>query len=143
MFFGEYEYKLEQKGRLPIPPKFKREFKDGMVLLPGVEPCITVYTPSEWKKVSAEFTTGSINRSKMRKLNRALFASAFYLSLDGQGRVALPVPLREHAGIEIEEEVVVAGANTYLELWSKDNWEQEKADSQAQAWQIIESLERQ
>ncbi len=143
MFFGEYEYKLEQKGRLPIPPKFKREFKDGMVLLPGVEPCITVYSLPEWKKVSAEFTTGTINRSKMRKLNRALFASAFYLSLDGQGRVALPVPLREHAGIEIEEEVVVAGANTYLELWNKDKWEQEKFDSQEQAWQIIESLERQ
>ena len=100
------------------------------------------YTIPEWKKVSAEFTTGTNNRSKMRKLNRALFASAFYLRLDGQGRVALPVPLREHAGIEIEEEVVVAGANTYLELWNKDKWEQEKFDSQEQAWQIIESVER-
>ena len=141
MFFGEYEYKLDQKGRVPIPPRFKRDFKDGMVLIPGIEPCITAYTPPEWKKLSTEVTTGSVNRSKLRKLNRALFASAFYVNLDGQGRVALPVPLREYAGIE--EEVVVAGANAYLELWNKGQWAEEKASSQEQAWQIIESLERQ
>jgi len=141
MFFGEYEYKVDDKGRVPIPPRFKRELKDGMWLIPGIEPCITAYTLSEWKKLSAEVTTGPVNRSKLRKLNRALFATAFYINLDGQGRVALPAPLREHAGIE--DEVVVAGANTYLELWNKEQWEQEKASSQEQAWQIIESLERQ
>lgn len=140
MFFGEFEYKIDQKGRVPIPPRFKREFKDGIVLAPGIEPCITVYTLSEWKKLSTQVTTGPINRSKLRKLNRALFATAFHLVLDGQGRVALPAPLREYAGIE--EEVVVAGANTYLELWDKGQWEQEKSSSQEQAWQIIESLER-
>ncbi len=141
MFFGEYEYKIDDKGRVPIPPRFKRELKDGMWLIPGIEPCIMVYTLSEWKKLSAEVTTGAINRSKLRKLNRALFATAFYINLDGQGRMALPAPLREHAGIE--EELVIAGANTYLELWNKEQWEQEKASSQEQVWQIIESLERQ
>lgn len=141
MFFGEYEYKIDDKGRVPIPPRFKRDLKDGMWLIPGIEPCITVYTLPEWKKLSAEVTTGAINRSKLRKLNRALFATAFYVNLDGQGRVALPAPLREYAGIE--EEVVIAGANTCLELWNKEQWEQEKASSQEQVWQIIESLERQ
>lgn len=141
MFFGEFEYKLDQKGRVPIPPRFKRDFKDGIVLTPGVEPCITVYTIPEWKKLSTEMTAGPLNRSKLRKLNRALFATAFFVNLDGQGRVALPAPLREYAGIE--EDVVVAGANTYLELWNKEQWEQEKSSSQEQVWQIIESLERQ
>jgi len=141
MFFGEFEYKLDQKGRVPIPPRFKREYKDGIVLTQGAEPCITVYTIPEWKKLSTEMTAGTLNRSKLRKLNRALFATAFFVSLDGQGRVALPAPLREHAGIE--EDVVVAGANTYLELWNKEQWEQEKSNSQEQVWQIIESLERQ
>jgi len=141
MFFGEFEYKLDQKGRVPIPPRFKREYKDGIVLTPGVEPCITVYTIPEWKKLSAEMTAGTLNRSKLRKLNRALFATAFFVNLDGQGRVALPAPLREYAGIE--EDAIVAGANTYLELWNKEQWEQEKNSSREQAWQIIESLERQ
>ena len=54
--------------------------------------------------------------------------------------MALPVPLREYAGIE--DEVIVAGVNTYLELWNKEQWESEKTISQEQSWQIIESLER-
>ena len=140
MFLGEFEYKIDEKGRVPIPPKFRRELKEGVVLRPGVERCIDVYTLVEWKKVAAALTTGPIPRSKWRRLNRAIFATAFSLNMDGQGRIAIPAPLREHA--EIEDDVVIAGANTYLELWNKEQWESEKAISQEQAWQIIESLEQ-
>ena len=82
--------------------------------------------------------TGTLASNKMRKLNRALFSTAFHLNLDGQGRIALPVPLRTFAGIG--EEVVITGANTYLEIWDKTLWEEEKTNSLAQAWQIIETL---
>jgi len=140
MFFGEFEYKIDEKGRMPIPPKFRRELKEGVVLTPGVEKCITAYPLSEWKKLAATLTTGSVTRSKLRRLNRAIFATAFSLNTDGQGRIALPIPLRQYANIE--DEVVIAGANNYLELWNKEQWEAEKAISQEQTWQIIESLER-
>ncbi len=140
MFLGEFEYKIDEKGRVPIPPKFRRELKDGVVLTPGIEKCIIAYPLPEWKKVAATLTTGSITPSKLRRLNRAIFATAFSLNLDGQGRIALPIPLRQYAGIE--DEIVIAGANTYLELWDNEQWESEKAISQEQAWQIIESLER-
>ncbi len=140
MFFGEFEYKIDQKGRVPIPPKFRRELKDGMILTPGIEKCIVAYPLAEWKKIAASLTSGSVTPSKLRKLNRALFATAFSTNIDGQGRIALPAPLREHA--EIVDEVIVAGDNTYLELWNKVHWEEEKTVSQEQAWQIIESLER-
>ncbi len=140
MFSGEFEYKIDEKGRVPVPPKFRRELRDGLVLTPGIEKCITAYPPSEWKKLAATLTTGSVTPSKLRRLNRAMFATAFTLNIDGQGRVALPVPLREYAGVE--DEVVIAGANAYFELWNKEQWAQEKAISQEEAWQIIESLER-
>jgi len=139
MFFGEFEYKIDEKGRVPFPPRFRAHLKDGVVLIPGVERCITAYPLSEWKKLAAALTGSSVTRSKLRQLNRALFATAFYLNIDGQGRVNLPAPLREHA--EIVDEVVVAGANSYLELWNKVLWEEEKSLSREQAWQIIESLE--
>jgi len=140
MFFGEFEYKIDQKGRVPIPPKFTRELKEGMVLTPGTEKCIVAYPLSEWKKIATSLTSGSVTPNKLRKLNPAIFATAFSVNLDGQHRIALPVPLREYA--EIVDEVVVAGANIYFELWNKVHWEEEKASSQEQAWQIIESLER-
>ncbi len=139
-FFGEFEYKIDEKGRVPLPPKFRSELKAGVVLTPGVEKCIVAYALPEWKKLAATLTTGSVTPSKLRRLNRAIFATAFSLNIDKQGRVALPIPLRQYAGIE--DEVVIAGANTYLELWNKEQWESEKALSQEQAWQIIESLER-
>jgi len=140
MFFGEFEYKIDQKGRIPLPPKFRRDLKDGMVVTSGIEKCIIAYPVAEWKKMAASLTSGSIAPSKLRKLNRALFAAAFSLNMDGQNRIALPSPLRDYA--EIVDEVVIAGANTYLEIWNKVHWEEEKASSQEQAWQIIESLER-
>ena len=139
MFFGEFNYKIDEKGRVLIPPRFRRELKDGVVLAPGIEKCITAYTLSEWKKLATELTSGSVAPNKLRRLYRAIFATAFNTSIDGQGRVALPAVLREYA--EIVEEVVVAGANTCLEIWNKVHWEEEKASSQEQAWQIIESLE--
>jgi len=140
MFFGEFNYKIDEKGRMPIPPRFRRELKDGVVLSPGVEKCINVYTVSEWKKLAGTLTGGSLTPNKLRRLNRAIFATAFSLSIDGQGRIALPIPLREYA--EILDDVVIAGANTYLEIWNQVLWEEEKRVSQEQAWQIIESLER-
>ncbi|MFC1955625.1 division/cell wall cluster transcriptional repressor MraZ [Chloroflexota bacterium] len=139
MFFGEFDYKIDEKSRVPVPPKFRSALKDGVVLAPGVEKCIAVYTLSEWKKLAATLTGSSVTPSKLRRLNRAFFASAFSTNIDGQGRIALPTLLREHA--EIVDDVVVAGANTYLEIWNKVLWGEEKGISQQQAWQIIESLE--
>lgn len=140
MFLGEFEYKVDEKGRVPIPPRFRRELEEGVVLRPGVERCILAYPLAEWSKEATSLTTGSIARSKSRRLNRAIFATAFTLNMDGQGRIALPLPLREYAGIV--DEAVVAGLNTYLELWNKEQWQTEKAISQEQAWQDIESLEQ-
>lgn len=138
-FFGEFDYKIDEKGRVPVPPRFRNLLKDGVILTPGQEKCITAYTESEWKKLATKLTSGSVARSKMRKLSRALFSTAFSTKVDNQGRIAIPAPLREYASIE--EDVVVTGANSYLEIWNKALWDEEKAASLEQAWQIIETLE--
>jgi MraZ protein len=140
MFFGEFEYRIDEKGRVAIPPKFRRELEDGLVLSPGTEACINVYPQAEWEKLASSLTSnGTLTPNKMRQLKRAIFATAFSLNIDGQGRIALPVALRKYAGIE--SDIVVAGVNNYLEMWSKERWESEKSISQEQAWQIIEGLE--
>ena len=138
-FAGEFEHKVDVKGRIPIPPKFRIELKDGIVLTPGIEKYIIIYPLSEWEKLTAALTSGTAGPSVMRRINRAVFASAFYLKLDGQGRITLPASLRKYAGIK--DEAVVAGANTYLELWNKQWWEAEKKVSQEQTRQIMENIE--
>lgn len=139
MFFGEFEYKIDEKGRVPLPPKFRGLLKAGMVLSPGVEGCITVYPLNEWKKLADSLTAGALSPSKLRMLKRAVFATAFSLKMDGQGRIALPAPLKVHA--EIVSEVIIIGANNYLEFWNKVRWEEEKAMAQEKAWLLLEGLE--
>jgi len=140
MFFGEFEYKIDEKGRVPIPPKFRGVLREGVVLTPGLDKCINAYPLSEWKKVADALATGTVSPAKLRRLNRAIFATAFSLDVDRQGRIVLPAPLRQYA--LIEGDVIIAGVNNYLELWDKELWETEKSISQEQAGQITESIER-
>ncbi len=53
MFFGEFGYKLDVKGRVPLPPRFRSALKEGVVLTPGIEKCVTAYTVAEWGKLAA------------------------------------------------------------------------------------------
>ncbi len=76
--------------------------------------------------------------TSQRKLNRAVFGTAFSAVFDKQGRIALPLPLRLHA--EIGESVVVVGVNQSVELWSEDLWKAERSSSEEQAEQILEGL---
>jgi MraZ protein len=125
MFFGEYQYKIDEKGRLPLPPKFRREMREGVILARGAEKCISVYPLREWKRLADSLAAKAVTPANLRKLNRAIFSSAFSASFDGQGRMTLPFPLRSHA--EIGDTAVIVGANNYVELWSEELWQAEKA----------------
>jgi len=139
MFFGEYPYKVDEKGRLPLPPKFRRQMKEGVILAKGMgEKCIAAYPITEWKRLSDSLAAKAVTPANLRKLNRAIFGSAFGASFDGQGRITLPVPLREYAGIG--DTAIVVGANNRVELWSEDEWKVEKTSAEEQASQIIESF---
>ena len=139
MFFGEYPYKVDEKGRVPLPPKFRRQMREGVILTRGMgEKCIAVYPIAEWKRLSDSLAAKAVTPANLRKLNRAIFGSAFDASLDGQGRVTLPFPLREYAGIG--DTAIVVGANNFIELWCEAEWKAEKTSADEQASQIIESL---
>ena len=138
MFFGEYQYKVDEKGRVPLPPKFRREMREGVILARGEEKCITVYSLNEWRKLAESLAAKVVTSANLRKLNRAIFSSASDASFDGQGRILLPFPLRSYA--EIGDTVIVVGANNRVELWNEELWKAEKTSSEEQASEIIEEL---
>ena len=140
MFLGEFEYRIDEKGRLPLPPRFRQFYKDGVIITPSPDKCLSVYTISEWKKMAESLVGSNLSPSKLRKILRALFATAFHTEIDAQGRINLPGTLRAYAGLG--GDIVVAGANNYLELWDKVAWEAEKAADLIETWQILESLEK-
>ncbi|PPD58358.1 division/cell wall cluster transcriptional repressor MraZ [Dehalogenimonas etheniformans] len=140
LFFGEFHYKLDEKGRLPVPPHFRGPLQEGIVFAPGIDGCIDAYSNKAWEVFSSGIAAASTSPSKLRKLKRTMFGQAFPASIDGQGRISLPEPLRTYAGIKTE--AVVVGVSDHLEIWSKFAWDKEKADDQDQVWQIMEGLEK-
>ena len=72
MFFGESEYRIDEKGKVPTPPRFRRELKEGVVLTPGIEQCITAYPLAEWKKLAVCNFLGSMHLNGSRLENRQL-----------------------------------------------------------------------
>lgn len=139
MFLGEYGYVIDKKGRVAIPPRLRQEFEAGIVLSRGFDKCIIVYPLHEWQKLAEKLTALPFTRSNNRRLNRGIFGNAFPMELDRQGRVGLPLPLREHA--EIDNEVVIVGGHNYLEIWSRELWLPEKALVDEQLGQIAEMVE--
>ena len=138
MFFGEYEYKVDEKGRLPLPPKFRRDMREAVILTRGTEKCIAVYPLAEWKRLAETLSAKAVTSASQRRLNRAIFGSAFAASFDKQGRITLPFALRGYA--DIIDSAVVVGANQCVELWNEKLYKEESGSAHEQASQIMESL---
>lgn len=119
MFKGEYEYTLDEKGRLVVPPRFRGALGERFVATRGFDGCVVLYPESEWAQVEAKLRSEPLEN---RRFVRYLLGSAVECELDRQGRFVLPPRLREYAGIG--REAVVVGLINKVEVWSKDRWQQ-------------------
>ncbi|MBI4305208.1 MAG: division/cell wall cluster transcriptional repressor MraZ [Chloroflexi bacterium] len=140
IFSGEYEHRIDSQGRLAIPARFRAAFADGLVLGRGYDPCITAYSTNEWQKLAETMRALPETSAATRRLNRLTFAGAYPGDLDRQGRTLIPAVLRQYAGIA--ENVVVAGAGKYLEIWSSERWRAERQALDAAAAEIAERAHR-
>lgn len=139
MLLGEYECRVDQKGRLAVPARLRQEFLEGIVLTRGFDTCIVAYPVHEWNNVCKDFAeVPFITQEKNRRLIRFIFSSAFKDELDAQGRILLPSPLRQYA--QIKETAVIAGNNKYLEIWDKELWQAEQALMGEMAWELAERM---
>jgi MraZ protein len=128
LFHGTYRYKVDEKGRMPLPRKFREQLKDlkGGKLAKGIDKCIVIYPLGEWIKQVDELEKAVRPSDIQRKLRRLFSASIFDLGFDGQGRIALPVELRNYG--EITESAVVIGAAKYMEIWNPELWEEQMSE---------------
>lgn len=133
---GEYAHHLDPQGRVAIPARYREVFRAGIYLTRGFDPCVWAFSVPEWESYSAKYAAMSPNSRTARALRRRVFGSTFSLEIDRQGRVLVPPPLRQFAGLS--DEVVIIGAGTWLELWDKDRWEQELASLDEQDLDVAE-----
>lgn len=140
-FRGNFDYQLDDRNRVALPPKFREAFANGAVLTPGMDGCIEVYTPEGYDR-EAEIVNRVPAHSELgRKLRRAFFGSAFDVQRDGQGRLLIPARLLSYAGIE--KDVMVVGADQRLEIWDRQRWENQEEDLQVARAEAMEQVDAQ
>ena len=145
-FLGEYECKLDTKGRMVLPAALKRQMPDvereGLVINRGLEENLTIYTRSEWNKIMNELSRLNQFERKSREFIRKFMRGATELTLDAAGRVLIPKSLQAYAGISTE--VVLACQFDKIEVWSKANydaqWEDEGEDFALLAEEVMGNL---
>ena len=120
MFLGTHSPKLDEKGRLFLPARFREELAEGVVITKGQERCLYVFKRADFEEQAAKLQTAPITAKAARDFGRMLFAGAVDDAPDKQGRVTVPAPLRAYAGLT--KDCVVIGANTRLEIWDAATW---------------------
>lgn len=120
MFMGEYNHNIDAKGRVIVPAKFREELGEEFVVTLGLDGCLFVYPDDEWQSFVAKLKElpGS---KEARQLQRYFMAGAATCEVDKQGRILLPVKLREQAALE--KEIIFVGVLGKIEIWSKERWD--------------------
>lgn len=138
MFIGEYQHILDDKGRLAIPAKFRAILKKGAVVTKGLDNCLFLYAPDQFKGIATKFAALPISQAKARAFSRHMLAGAMDLDFDNQGRITLPEYLRLFAGLK--KKVVVAGLYNHLEIWDESAWNKYKREAEKNSGAIAEEL---
>ena len=120
MFMGEYNHTVDTKGRLIIPSKFREVLGDKFVITKGMDGCLLVYDYAECSNFEEKLKALPINKKDNRMLVRHFLAGAAEVEVDKQGRILIPVKLREYA--EITKDVTLIGAAGHIEIWSDERW---------------------
>lgn len=129
MFLGEYKHTCDDKNRLRLPPKFKKELTGSLVLTKGNDGCLFIVPKNQFEVILEKINNLPMFDSKAQLPIRMLFSSAVELQEDNQGRFLLPLNLKDFA--KINKDVIFIGVGNRIELWSQENWNSycEKANS--------------
>lgn len=123
VLMGEYNYAIDDKGRLNFPAKFREKMGAQFVVTRWLDDCLVAFPESEWQRITDILRSKSM--VKTRDIQRFLFAAAQEVSPDKQGRILLEPALRSHAGLQ--REVTVIGVGNYAEIWDTAAWQKKQA----------------
>ncbi len=123
MLMGEYNYAIDEKGRLNFPARFREQMGKEFVITRWMDGCLVAFPESEWQAICEKMQTKSM--VKTREIQRFLFAMATQVSPDKQGRVLISPSLRAHANLQ--KDVTIIGVGKRAEIWDTAAWQQKQA----------------
>lgn len=128
MFLGTHTPRLDDKGRLILPSKFRDQLQDGLVITRGQERCLYLFPMQEFERMHEELRRAPLTRKDARDYLRVFLSGASDEVPDKQGRFTIPPVLRTYAGLD--RDVAVIGGGARVELWDLDTWQRYLAEQE-------------
>ncbi len=131
MFRGVTQLNLDVKGRIAIPAKYRGELTSKcaghLIVTADPSKCLLVYPQPAWEPIEEKLNGLSSFNQKTRSLQRLLIGNACDVEMDGAGRILVPPPLRQFAGLS--KSVVLVGQGEKFELWEEGKWNSQIEDA--------------
>ncbi|MEW1957271.1 division/cell wall cluster transcriptional repressor MraZ [Kineococcus sp. NPDC059986] len=121
MFLGTHTPRLDDKGRLILPARFRDQLLDGLVITRGQDRCLYLFPMQEFSRMHEELRQAPLTNKEARDYQRVFLSGASSEVPDKQGRFTVPPLLRQYAALD--RDVAVIGAGSRVELWDLPTWE--------------------
>lgn len=139
LLVGTHEHRVDSKGRMVLPSRFREELGDSLVATVGMDSCVSIYGVHGWKAFFEKLSGLSSAKASCRDVKRLLMASAVDVEVDSMGRILIPSFLRGHASID--REVAVIGVGDHVEIWDRETWNRRRLQVMSELPVIIEGVE--
>ena len=148
MFIGEFTHTLDDKKRLSLPSKFRKELGKKVIITHGLDNCLFMFTLSQWNKMAEQLGNLSFANADSRGFNRIMLGGAVEIEIDTAGRILIPDFFREYAGVNALDnndkknngKLVFAGVHTRIEIWEEKRWKSYKEKILKQADSLASKL---
>src|SRR3989338_6504293 len=138
MLIGEYTHTIDQKRRLAIPSKLRREIGEKAVLTRGLDNCLFLFSMKEWEQLAEKLGKLPFGQQDTRGFVRLLLSGAVEVENDQLGRILIPDYLKDYA--QLKKRVIIAGLFNRLEIWDEERWQSYKNNLEKESDRIAEKL---
>ena len=142
MLIGEYIHTIDEKNRVSMPVKFRKELGKKIIITPGLGACLFIFTVKEWEKVSRKLSDSendlSFLKADQRSFNRYMFGRAAEVEIDSIGRMLIPEFLQQ--GIRLLDKAAIIGVKDRVEVWNEKAWAEQKEKIEREAEGLAEKL---
>lgn len=139
MLIGEYTHAIDDKNRVSLPAKFRSLMGKKLVIAPGLDNCLFLFTQKEWERVATKLAeNSSMLSADIRSFTRYMFGGAFEAEVDGIGRILIPDFLRQRSNLL--GKVVIVGVQNRVEIWNESAWAVYKEGVEKEADNLAEKL---
>ena len=138
MFIGEYQYTIDEKKRLAIPPKLRAVVGKKAVITRGLDQCLFFYPVKEWEILAKKLAQLPLSQADARGFARLMLTGAMEVNIDNLGRILVPDYLKEYASLK--KSVIIAGVYNRIEIWDEKIWKIYKQKTEKEVGDIAERL---